>query len=37
MEGKLLESWRLMTRAWENETELPLSNTPEDKLGIQID
>ena len=37
MERKLLERWRLMTRAWGNETKLSLSNAPEDKLGIQID
>jgi len=36
MEGKLLERWRLMTRAWGNETKLPQSNTQEDKLGIRI-
>jgi hypothetical protein len=37
MEGKLLGRWRLMMRAWGNETKLSQSNTPEDKLGIQID
>jgi hypothetical protein len=35
MEGKLLE--RLMARAKGDEPKLPQSNTPENKLGIQID